>query len=339
MPSMEEYTRVEWQDLPSKETPVNAENLNNMDNAIYSLYGDVAALEQRFDELGVSDASENTVTFDDDPSEPTDLVTSPATLASLMTGIYSRVKYLLDEIVTFALKDDFDIAVSNFALVEQNAVASGNYAIGDYLIRNNKLYRVKAVIEPGDQFSSDNIEETTVGDEIKSVSSSGSGNMASYPGMIIHSTTLSTKAAVIEQYGGTDWILHDGYFLRGSSLGNVTAYTAQSDGGSDSHNHSGSTGSVTLTAAQCAIPGHTHPPASSNTWFQCRPQDTTSSDSGSAMSGSGYKYPRSQASGWTGDATTGYASKATASSGHSHTISSTSHIPTYKNVYIWERIS
>ena len=54
----------------------------------------------------------------------------------------------------------------------------------------------------------------------------------SYVGMVIHSTTLDTEAKVIAQYGGTKWILHSGYVLRGASSG-VTANNATKTGGND----------------------------------------------------------------------------------------------------------
>lgn len=65
----------------------------------------------------------------------------------------------------------------------------------------------------------------------------------SYVGMIIHSTTLDTEAKVKAFYGGTTWIRHSGYVLRGATSG-VTANSATKTGGNDnavvvSHAHSG----------------------------------------------------------------------------------------------------
>ena len=50
--------------------------------------------------------------------------------------------------------------------------------------------------------------------------------------MIIHSTKLSTQALVKAQYGGTTWLQHSGYFLRGATSG-VTANSAVKTGGND----------------------------------------------------------------------------------------------------------
>lgn len=54
----------------------------------------------------------------------------------------------------------------------------------------------------------------------------------SYVGMIIHSTKFDTEAKVKAFYGGTKWILHSGYVLRGASSG-VTANNATKTGGND----------------------------------------------------------------------------------------------------------
>ena len=63
----------------------------------------------------------------------------------------------------------------------------------------------------------------------------------SYIGMVIESTTLDTEDKVIEIYGGTTWIQHTGYVLRGASSG-VVANRAVKTGGNDdavvvSHQH------------------------------------------------------------------------------------------------------
>ena len=64
--------------------------------------------------------------------------------------------------------------------------------------------------------------------------------------MIIHTTTLDTEAKVKAIYGGTTWIQHSGYELRGATSG-VVANSAVKTGGNDS---------VTLTSEQ--MPSHRH---------------------------------------------------------------------------------
>ena len=79
-------------------------------------------------------------------------------------------------------------------------------------------------------------------------------------GAVIESTTCDTMEKVVENYGGTTWIQHTGYILRGASSG-VIANDAQKTGGADSVSYTpassdGKTGSTTLTTAM--IPAHTH---------------------------------------------------------------------------------
>ena len=68
----------------------------------------------------------------------------------------------------------------------------------------------------------------------------------SHVGMIIHSTTLNTEDKVKAIYGGTKWIQHSGYFLRGARSG-VVANSATKSGGEDTH---------TLTESE--MPKHKH---------------------------------------------------------------------------------
>lgn len=41
-----EYERINWQDEPSKSTPISADNLNKMDRAIYEHYQDIKSIHQ-----------------------------------------------------------------------------------------------------------------------------------------------------------------------------------------------------------------------------------------------------------------------------------------------------
>ena len=43
------YTKTIWEDAPSTETPLSAENLNHLENGLAALYADVLALETRVD--------------------------------------------------------------------------------------------------------------------------------------------------------------------------------------------------------------------------------------------------------------------------------------------------
>ena len=139
-----------------------------------------------------------------------------------------------------------------------------------------------------------NIETITVGS-----TTYGIGGMGSYVGMIIHSTTLDTMAKVIEKYGGTTWIQHSDYVLRGATSG-VTDNDATKTGGSD----------------DAVVISHTH----------------------GAANNYGFIIVGASGSGSSGNMTTGTrtvsVSSNTASAGEDGT---NKNIPNYKSVYIWER--
>lgn len=126
----------------------------------------------------------------------------------------------------------------------------------------------------------------------------------SHIGMIIMSTTLNTMAKVIAIYGGTTWIQHSGYMLRGATSG-VTANSATSNGGAET---------VTLTVDQ--IPSHTHPNPSGGAFIINK-----SVTSGYAMAFGAGSYNRTSAS-----------ATGSRGGGQAH-----ENMPPYKNVYIWER--
>lgn len=126
----------------------------------------------------------------------------------------------------------------------------------------------------------------------------------SHIGMIIMSTTLNTMAKVIAIYGGTTWIQHSGYMLRGATSG-VTANSATSNGGAET---------VTLTVDQ--IPSHTHPNPSDGAFIINK-----SVTSGYAMAFGAGSYNRTSAS-----------ATGSRGGGQAH-----NNMPPYKNVYIWER--
>lgn len=125
--------------------------------------------------------------------------------------------------------------------------------------------------------------------------------LASYVGMIIHSTTLETEDQVIARYGGSSWIQHEGYFLRGASSG-VTPDSAAADGGEANH---------TLTINE--MPKHSH---------KVRYTGRNANGNYGGMPGTSV------------DATPGYNDLIVAyeGSGLAH-----NNMPPYKNVYIWER--
>lgn len=47
------YNRINWQNDPIHDTPLNADNLNSMDSALYTIDGEVVSLDA--DKIGASD--------------------------------------------------------------------------------------------------------------------------------------------------------------------------------------------------------------------------------------------------------------------------------------------
>lgn len=154
-------------------------------------------------------------------------------------------------------------------------------------------------------------------------------NHRSHIGMIIHTTTLTTMEKVIEEYGGTKWIQHSGYVLRGATSG-VVANSNTKTGGNDNmiipyHNHSVSAVSITSSGT------HNHA-----NWKY----DTDAAK--------GTEKNRANSAGGTTASANLFAA---ASGGHTHTVpahdtnyvgtsgnTTNANIPNYKSVYIWERV-
>ena len=162
------------------------------------------------------------------------------------------------------------------------------------------------------------VPQPLTGDEVKFLR--GDGTWASvvipsqsYVGMIIHSTTLDTEAKVIAQYGGTTWIQHSGYFLRGASSG-VTANSATKTGGSDD---------AVVVAHTHTQSAHSHSPANGTNFGVYGAQGTNqfffhggTNNNGNFTSATTSVAPIIDESGVDG---------------------TNKNIPNYKSVYIWER--
>lgn len=106
--------------------------------------------------------------------------------------------------------------------------SSSSYKVGDLVIYSNTLYRCKNACSAASwSANQSNFEQTTLASAITDVNEA-----LSHVGMIIHSTTLDTEAKVKAIYGGTTWIQHSGYVLRGASSG-VVANSNVKTGGND----------------------------------------------------------------------------------------------------------
>lgn len=162
-------------------------------------------------------------------------------------------------------------------------------------------------------------------------------------GAIIESTTCDTMTKVIENYGGTTWVQHSGYVLRGATTGVVANSTSKTGGNDDS-----------------IVPYHTHGngtlgTANGGSWsFQNRAlfnragstynvSSPTNVILGSTTDGN-YKVSNND---YTTSVTGGNTS--VTHFGHTHTVNGSiayagtngnttnANIPNYKSVYIWER--
>ena len=143
----------------------------------------------------------------------------------------------------------------------------------------------------------------------------------SHIGSIIMSTTLDTEAKVIAVYGGSHWIKHSGYFLRGASSG-VSQDSAVADAGSDS---------VTLTAAQSGVGSHHHGTGDKSYKYWTVLTGGASQETIGSISGTGYKIQQVTSS-------YNYGTRAATSDVSADASAAHTNIPRYKNVYIWERI-
>lgn len=176
----------------------------------------------------------------------------------------------------------------------------------------------------------------------------------SYPshiGMIIQSTTLNTEDKVKALYGGTKWISHTGYILRGATSG-VVANQAVKSGGADS---------VTLSINQIPAHGHSVNALAASVEQQGAHRHFSFANSNSAADlttwdvpsklrqypGESYPYRIAGAPLSAYDASMGLTSE---NGAHSHSVIVPAHntnnagggqpiatVPNYKSVYIWER--
>lgn len=136
----------------------------------------------------------------------------------------------------------------------------------------------------------------------------------SHVGMVIHSTTLDTQEKVISIYGGTEWIKIEGKFLLGVSS-NYPVSGIGSTGGVETHTHS--TFNHTLSVDE--IPSHTHG-LTQNLGLR----------NVYVANGNGYGFATASST-CTVKSTGG-------GKPHNHgNTGSTSNMPPYKTVYIWER--
>ena len=212
-------------------------------------------------------------------------------------GVYSQGQTLATNISNLSSDVATKANQTLLAPIQTTLVASKNYAIGDQFVYNGLLYRVTATITQGSAI--------TIGGNCEQAPDIT--HQMSYVGMIIHSTVLDTQDKVKKVYGGTTWIQHSGYFLRGAATG-VVANSAAITGGDDNsvlirHRHKYTTTYKLGTTPYTAYNG-----------------DAISGNDTPAGQATAYSAIPSQ---WTD---------------HEGSDSGTNkNIPKYKSVYIWER--
>ncbi len=149
----------------------------------------------------------------------------------------------------------------------------------------------------------------------------------SYVGMIIHSSIFSTMDQVISFYGGTKWIQHSGYILRGATSG-VKTNRASKDGGEDTHK---------LTINE--MPSHTHVQNAHNhgdvSSIGTNGTRYIYTDYTGTGSGSNFILTRAVSTSVSNPLTT---KNATATNQNTGGSAAHNNMQSYKNVYIWERV-
>lgn len=199
------YERLEWEDFPSTETPINADNLNHLEEGIAGLYaeryemqsniayvedGDTASKDYLPNSYLMRDGLFYKVTktilygdsFDsgeDGNIEHVDISSQFGSGGGGSTGCVelTQAQYdaLSDEakmldviyLITDSPDNYLDEVFGDFASVEYTDTASKAYAVGDYLVYDNKFYKVTSAIAQGGTIVPDtNVVKTTVGDEV-----------------------------------------------------------------------------------------------------------------------------------------------------------------------------
>lgn len=221
------YTMTQWQDAPSTETPLSAENLNHIEQGIGAIYHDVGALEESLKTFIVSDLLPTETRESGEGSYTSDHDYNTDDLMIIETKVYKALSDI-EAGDTIILPDSGSTAnVSEISLGEAIVKLAGNGGGGDTPDISGLVTRISAV-------------ENRVSTLENAVAT------RSHIGQIIQSTTLDTIEKVIAAYGGTTWIQHSGYFLYGATSG-VTANSATGDGGEATH---------ILTENE--MPSHTH---------------------------------------------------------------------------------
>lgn len=168
MPTMD-FERLDWEDYPSTETPLSADNLNRLEDAMESIYDDVGDQEEIIENILGNFAN----------PEPAAVATKdylPGELLVLGEYLYKTVRAISEgealtegnNIVRRTVSEEIaSNDPSNIAEVEHGSTASKSYAPGSYIFWDGSFYIVTALIVAGTPIvEGTNVARTNVGDEL-----------------------------------------------------------------------------------------------------------------------------------------------------------------------------
>lgn len=318
------YTMTQWQDAPSTETPLNADNLNHIEQGIGAIYHDVGVLEASLSTFIVSDLLPTETQERSDGSYISAHGYSVDDLMIIGTKIYKALSAIAVNDTIYLPDSGSTANVSEISLGEaivKLASGGGGEGGGDASALETRVDALETSVH-----NIIDVEIPYLHTRIDNIDT-----RSSHIGQIIQSTTLDTMAKVINVYGGTTWIQHDGYMLRGASS-DVTPDSAVADGGAEK---------VTLTVNE--MPSHTHIQNSHNHTQNAHRHTMTNKYTAQQLA-NGPNSPRFRSDGSTSvtnytscGATTATNIATTATNQYTGGGQAHNNMPPYKNVYIWER--
>lgn len=142
------YQKVNWEDAPSTATPLNAENLDNMDNGLAALYQDVADLEEEVENIEVTTDITNLPVSFGEPGEPgvddAPLQPSLSPLGDIITGIHSRIRAIQTNF------PDLTELQQSIITINSNIQSLRQLILGLY----NDVYTIRSTTLSGDYINS-----------------------------------------------------------------------------------------------------------------------------------------------------------------------------------------
>lgn len=168
MPTID-FERLDWEDYPSTETPLSAENLNRLEDAMEGIYDDVGGQEQAISNILGNFANQETAAVATKDYLPGELLVLGEYLYKTVRAI-SKGEALTEgnNIVRRTVSEEIaSNDPSNIAEIEHGSTASKSYAPGSYIFWDGSFYIVTALIVAGMPIvEGTNVARTNVGDEL-----------------------------------------------------------------------------------------------------------------------------------------------------------------------------